>query len=75
VFALMDQRVQPFALLVAELHDALLYGSSLRSPDASPSLRSHRFREPTLNQRRGVLAAEWENRQVAVDLSAEGPDG
>jgi hypothetical protein len=55
VFALMDQRVELFALLVVERYDVLLYGSSLRSHDASPSLRRHRFREPMQNQRRGVL--------------------
>jgi hypothetical protein len=50
VFALLDQRVELFALLVAEVHDVLLYGSSLRSHDSSPSLRSHRFRDPHQNQ-------------------------
>jgi hypothetical protein len=49
----MDQCVQPFARLAAESHEVLLYRSSLRSHDASPPLRSHRFREPTQNQRRG----------------------
>ena len=50
VFALLDQRVEPFALLVAELHDVLLYGSLFRGHDASPSLRRHRFRDPPQNQ-------------------------
>ena len=55
MFALLDQRIELFALFVAELHDVLLYRSLLRSHDASPSLRSHRFRDPHQNQRRGVL--------------------
>jgi hypothetical protein len=31
VFALVNQRVEPFALLIAELHDMLLCGSLFRS--------------------------------------------
>ena len=45
VFALTDQRVEPFALPLAELHDILLYGGLFRGHDASPPLRSHRFRD------------------------------
>jgi hypothetical protein len=52
----MDQPVEPVALLRAELHNILLYGSLFRGHDASPSLRRNRFREPHQNQRRGVLA-------------------
>ena len=55
VFALMDQRVEPFALLVAELHDVLLHASLFRGHDASPSLRSHRFRGSHQNQRHRVV--------------------
>ena len=46
VFALVDQRVEPFTLLVVELrcHDVLLHASLPRGHDASPSLRSHRSR-------------------------------
>ena len=36
VFAATDQRAEPFALLVAELHDILLYGGLFRGHDASP---------------------------------------
>jgi hypothetical protein len=34
----MDQRVEPLALLIAELHDILLYGNLLRGHDSSPAL-------------------------------------
>ena len=51
----MDQRVELLAPVVAQLHDGLLYGSLFRGHDAPPSLRSHRFRDPRQNQRRGVL--------------------
>jgi hypothetical protein len=36
VFAGTDQWVEPFALLVAELHDVLLYGHLLRGHVSSP---------------------------------------
>jgi hypothetical protein len=45
VLACMDQRVEPFALLFAELHHMLLYGCLFRGHEASPSLRSHRVRD------------------------------
>src|SRR5208337_3898188 len=35
---LLDQRAEPLALLVAELHDVLLRGRLLRGHDASPML-------------------------------------
>jgi hypothetical protein len=38
VLAAMDQRVEPLALLIAELHDILLYGNLLRGHDSSPAL-------------------------------------
>ena len=57
MLAFVDQRVELFTLLVAELHDVLLYRSLLRSHDASPPLRSHRFRDPHQNQRRGAYDA------------------
>src|SRR5271168_1710144 len=60
VFALVDQRVEPFALLIAELHDVLLYGNMFRGHDSSPSLRSYRFRDPPQNQRRGVLVVPYQ---------------
>jgi hypothetical protein len=55
VFALMDQRVEPFARLAAELHDVPLYASLFGDHDASPSLRSCRFRDPHQNQGHKVL--------------------
>ena len=57
VFADMDQRVEPLPLLIAELHDVLLYGTLFRGHDASPSLRSHRFGDSPQDQGRGALAA------------------
>jgi hypothetical protein len=56
VFPRMDHRVEPFALLIAERHDILLYGSLFRGHDSSPPLRSHRFRDWPQNQGRGALA-------------------
>src|SRR5271154_6225798 len=58
VLALMDQRVELFALPVAELHDILLHSSLFRGHDVSPSLPRHRFRDPPQNQRRWVLASK-----------------
>jgi hypothetical protein len=45
VFARMDQRVEPPALLIAEPHHIPLYGNLFRGHEASPSLRSHRVRD------------------------------
>ena len=50
VFAHMYQRVEPLPLLVAELHHIPLHGTLFRGHDASPSLRSHRFRDSPRNQ-------------------------
>ena len=50
MFARMDQRAEPLALLIVELHDVPLYGDLFRGHESSPSLRSHRFGDSSQNQ-------------------------
>jgi len=50
VFAFVNQRVEPYALVIAELHDILLHSNMFRDHDSSPSLRSYRFGDPSQNQ-------------------------
>jgi hypothetical protein len=50
MFARMDQRVEPPALVIAELHHIPLYGTLFRSHEISPSLRSQRVRDSPRNQ-------------------------
>jgi hypothetical protein len=50
MFARMDQRVEPPALLIAELHHIPLYGNLFRGHEAPPSLRSQRVRDSPRNQ-------------------------
>ena len=50
VFTGTDQRVEPFPLLITELHHVPLLGNLFRGHAASPSLRSERVRDLPQNQ-------------------------
>lgn len=50
VFTRTYQRVEPFPLFIAELHNVPLLGNLFRGHEASPSLRSQRVRDLPQNQ-------------------------